>query len=279
MNEALVSVDWLAENSEDPQLVILDASMQGNVSGLTPEYPDLWISGARYFDLKGRFSDQNSHLPNTLPSPEDFTSAARDLGINDDSKIVIYDNIGIYSAPRAWWMFRSMGHQNVAVLDGGLSAWKNAGHATEKPEDAQHEKGNFVASFDPQKFRSADDVLDNVSWKNFVTIDARSAGRFAGTAPEPRKELKSGHIPDSVNLPYPEVLDGSFMKSKKKLLEIFARINPLAKPMTFSCGSGLTACIILLAAEVAGRKELSVYDGSWTDWAGRENFPIASEAK
>ncbi|MGB3466317.1 MAG: sulfurtransferase [Cyclobacteriaceae bacterium] len=277
MKTPLVSKDWLTDNIDDPQLVILDASMKNNVAGRSPEFPDISIRGARYFDLKGKFSDVNSSLPNTLPAPSVFEKAARELGINRDSKIVVYDNLGIYSAPRVWWMFNAMGHDQVAVLDGGLSAWKKAGLPVEETEHQAYPHGDFTASFDKEKLKNAEQVLENIKRKDFVTIDARSEGRFSGATPEPRKESRSGHVPGSVNLPYTSVLNDNFYKPETELRKIFISVNPQNKPMTFTCGSGLTACIILLAAELAGTDHKSVYDGSWTEWGSLKNFPVATD--
>ncbi|GLR16387.1 sulfurtransferase [Portibacter lacus] len=256
------SVDWLHAHLNDENIIILDASLKAKKERVCQ------IPNARYFDLPGKFSDISSQFPNTMPSASQFEKEARALGINNDSTIIIYDNMGVYSAPRVWYMFKSMGHQDVHVLDGGLPAWEDRQFTTEDLSNEKYESGDFTAKFNEDSIKSTFDILQNIDSRKSQLIDARSEGRFNGTAPEPRAELKSGSIPGSVNIPFSRVLENGKYKSKSELEQIF---NP-EKPMIFTCGSGLTACILLLAAEIAHDHPKSVYDGSWTEWALTHNL-------
>lgn len=274
MKDTLVSANWLRAHQTNSEVVVLDASPLTNISGLRSNYKELVIPGARYFDLKGKFSDPAGPFPNTLPSAADFEREARLLGINNNSWIVIYDNLGIYTSPRVWWMFRTMGHQHVHVLNGGLPCWVEEEYPTTDAHDTDFSSGNFRAKYQPQAVKSLNQLLENIDTKSSQVIDARSSGRFRGTAPEPREGLSSGHIPGSCNLPFEEVLENGKYKSDQALLEVFKRLPLGNQPLTFSCGSGLTACIILLAAELVLTNPKSVFDGSWTEWASTEGAPI-----
>ncbi len=271
----LVSADWLAENLDDPQLVILDASIKTKLVKTPPISTTLRIPGARFFDLKGAFSDKESNLPNTLPSTEAFTAGVRELGINQDSKIVVYDNFGVYSSPRVWWMFKAMGHAEVAVLDGGLKAWVENEYICEWIEDQNINPGNFEGKLQPSLMKDATYIKEHLDDNNIAIIDARSEGRFKGMAPEPRAGLKGGHIPNSLNLPWAQVIkDGQFL-SKEELKTLFDSFNINDKTLVFTCGSGLSACIILLASELISGQPKAIYDGSWSEW-GQESkdYPV-----
>ncbi len=270
----LVTVDWLSENLNHPDLVILDVSLESNVANIEVEFPNIQIKGALYFDLKGKFSDPNNKLPNTLPNPEEFAKESRKLGINNNSIIVVYDNIGIYASPRVWWMFKSMGHKHISVLDGGLPEWIQKEKPTEKFQKQTIKEGDFKANLHLEFQKNASEIFQNINSKEAIVVDARSKGRFCGLIPETRENLKSGHIPGSVNLPFLEVLRDGKLLPKEKLLQIFEKQNLLNSPLLFTCGSGLTACILIVASEIIGNKTNYLYDGSWTEWGQLEGVPI-----
>ncbi|MEM6628215.1 MAG: rhodanese-like domain-containing protein [Bacteroidota bacterium] len=274
----VVSVQWLRENLTDQELIILDASPASNKSSLPSHFPGMRIPGARYFDLKHKFSDPNAEMPNTLPQPEAFQGECQALGINQSSKIVVYDNLGIYSSPRVWWMFKAMGHDRVSVLNGGLVEWGKHDYPMEERTEASYERGDFVVKPGSTFKKEMEDILQNLETKTSVVLDARSKGRFDGTAPEPREGLSSGHIPHSKSLPFSQVLEEGKFKSTNELKELFEVLNPEEKPLIFSCGSGLTACITYLAAELATDAPKSVYDGSWTEWAQKQAGLIEKNA-
>ncbi|MEM7105695.1 MAG: sulfurtransferase [Bacteroidota bacterium] len=269
---ALVSVDWLQENINNKDLILLDASLEKTVSGEQSTNNHQTIPKARYFDLKGRFSDKTSTLPNTFPSQEQFEHECQKLGINQNSLIVVFDNRGIYSSPRVWWMFKTMGHEQVVVLDGGLKAWIQKGLSTEKRVSQTYEPGNFKANLQKASVKYFQDIKSNIDNPSFIVVDVRSEGRFNGTENEPRKHLESGHIPGSINLPYKSVLTNNQFKPKAELQEQFETRKLGDQDLVFSCGSGLTACIVLLASEIAFKKSRQVYDGSWTEWAEKNNL-------
>lgn len=272
--QTVVSPNWLNENLNNANLVVLDASPKSNVSGLDTEFSEIQIKKARYFDLDNKFSDPKTTLPHMLPTPTDFEKEARKLGINNTSEIVVYDNLGIYSSPRVWWMFKVMGHINVKVLDGGLPAWVKLGFETEPIQTGNYTEGNFISQYHSKDVKDFDFVKMNLESQKSIIIDARSNGRFNGTAPEPREWVKSGHIPNSINIPFESLLENGKFKSKDELKTIFQQHDLKNRELVFSCGSGLTACINLLAAEIIMDNPKSVYDGSWTEWAQRKNAPI-----
>ena len=271
----LVSVDWLLEHLENESLLILDATIP-KVGSKKIEFLEekSQIKKAHFFDLKD-FSDAEAPLPNTMLTGEKFQQKAKQFGINNNHCIVVYDDLGIYSSPRVWWMFQLMGFENIAVLDGGFPEWKAKKYPIEKFSHKTLSKGNFTANYHFEKITFMTDVLANVSSKKYLVLDARSEGRFFGTEPEPRKEVRGGHIPNSKSLPHTDILDGTKMKPTDELKMIFETKNPENKPLIFSCGSGITASILALGAIIAGIKNHSVYDGSWTEW-GLSNSPINS---
>lgn len=271
----IVSVDWLSKNMDEPDLIILDATIQ-KVGAVNSDENEnhLGISGARFFDIKKKFSNKNTDLPNMLPDAEAFSSACQELGINKQSKIVVYDHLGVYSSPRVWWMFHAMGHTQIAVLDGGLPEWIRAGNSLGELSDDYSPFGNFEANYQEELVINAGQVLENLQNPIAEIFDARSAGRFNATAPEPRAGLRGGHIPGSFSLPYGQVLREGKFKSPEEIHEIFRSYDLNNSKLIFSCGSGITASIILLAAELAGYKNGAVYDGSWSEWGDGDSYPV-----
>lgn len=264
--QSIVSAKWLRDHISKDKLIVLDASMIPVTGSQTTNTADT-IPGALFFDLKNRFSDQKSPFPNTLPSEAQFEQECQKLGIDADHKVVVYDSKGVYSSPRVWWMFKAMGHEDVAVLDGGLPEWKKMDYPTDTTATTADKRGNFKATLRKDYIKNYEEILENIELGTFCVLDARSSGRFEGTAPEPRKGLKSGHIPGSVNVPFEEVLTEGKFKTVEELKTIFSEKKLPHDQLVFSCGSGLTACIILLASSLAGHKSKTIYDGSWTEWA------------
>ncbi len=261
-----VSVTWVHEHLKATNLVILDTSIPKVTDTSEKNVSSLKIPGTRFFDIKHKFSRTDAPFPNTFPSEGQFTREARRLGINSNSALVIYDDKGLYSSPRAWWMFRAMGHKNVAVLDGGLPLWEAAGYETEEYSPYPGDSGNFTAHYDGISFVDFEMVKTSMEANTHRLIDARSEERFTGMVPEPRKGLRSGTIPGSSNLPYTALLNNGRLKKESELMALFREKITEQDRCVFSCGSGITACVLALGATLAGYKNLAVYDGSWTEW-------------
>lgn len=281
LQNPLVSVNWLWQHFDASNLIILDSSIPkiGEVKSNAINKVRTQIKNARFFDLKMTFSNLSSEYPTTMPSSEKFSEAARQLGINKDSAIIVYDDLGIYSSPRVWWMFKAMGHKNIAVLDGGLPEWEKAGFPIEKAKIYVGETGDFTTKYYRDMMSDYKDVLNAINNEHELVIDARAKNRFNGTEPESREGLRSGHIPRSVNLPYTELIKDDKIISKEKLSEIFSKFNPIEDSFIFTCGSGITACILALGAEMVGFKKMSIYDGSWTEWGSRIELPIENNSR
>lgn len=276
INKSIVSVDWLFENLNNEHLLIFDAT----IPKVTAKKEEIsmdekqQIVGATFFDIQKLFSDENAAFPNTVLSAKEFEIKAQQLGVQNESCIVVYDDLGIYSSPRVWWMFQLMGFTNIAVLDGGFPAWNANKYPVEKQISHPKRKGNFTVNYQSEKIKYTADVLSATKNEKILIADARSKGRFLATEPEPRSDIKGGRIPNSVNLPYSEIVENNVMKSEADLKAVFQKINPNNKELIFSCGSGITAAVLALGADVAGFKNHSVYDGSWTEWGSTEGLPI-----
>jgi len=274
----LVSTDWLAERLDAPDVKILDASY--SLSRDRPadaHYKQEHIPGARYFDID-EIADTSNPLPHMLPSPEKFVSRVCKMGVGDGDKVVIYDDVGVYSAPRAWWMFRVMGHDDVAVLNGGLPKWKAEGRALESDPPAQPQEKHFTARMQGELVRDLDDMRRICSQGGAQIVDARSAERFHAIAPEPRPTGRAGHIPGSLNLCYAALLnaDGT-LRSPEEIRQLFETVQvDLNKQIVTTCGSGVTACILALGLAMAGYERAAVYDGSWTEWSEAPDTPVAT---
>lgn len=275
--KTLVSTTWLAAHLNDPDLRLIDASWylpSMNRNGRA-EYNAAHIAGARFFDIE-EISDSRSTLPHMAPPPEKFISKMRAMGVGDGHQVVIYDGIGLFSAPRVWWTFRLMGKTDVAVLDGGLPKWVAEGRPTEDMPTIVRDR-HMTVSRQNHLVKDVTQVAHAAKLGHAEIIDARPSARFRGEAPEPRAGLRLGHIPGAKNLPYSMLLnEGGTMKDPSALRAAFAEAGvDLTKPAITSCGSGVTAAILSLALERIGHRDHSLYDGSWAEWGMYDDLDVA----
>jgi len=272
----LVSTEWLAARLNAPDIRILDGSMYlpGTGKDGREEYEKAHIPEARFFDID-EISDSNSPLPHMLPPVEKFVSRVRAMGIGDGHRVVVYDQQGIYSAARVWWMFRVFGHQDVAVLDGGLPKWLAEGRpVTDEIPDPRER--HFTGRRNASMVRDVTQMAGAAKLRGEQIVDARAATRFRGEAPEPRAGLRSGHIPGSRNVPFTDLLNpDKTMKSVDETRAIFEAAGvDLKQPIVTSCGSGVTAAVLTLALHRMGHTRNAVYDGSWVEWGAYPDLEV-----
>ena len=272
----LVSTDWLAKHLDAPDVRVVDGSHHLPDAGrdARAEFEEAHIPGAVFFEIDD-ISDGSSGLPHMAPSSEKFASRVRKLGLGDGNRIIIYDNSDLWSAARVWWMFRLFGHQDVAVLDGGLARWRAEGHPVDDLPEPPRER-HFTPRRDTTLIRDVTEVARAAKVGDAQIIDARGPGRFSGAEAEPREGLRSGHIPGSINVCYKDLLDEGVLRPEKELRTIFDRAGvDMSKPIITTCGSGITAAVLGLALTRIGHRDWGLYDGSWAEWGAFDELPIA----
>ena len=277
---ALVSTQWLEDHLSAPDIRIIDASWHMPASGrdARSEFETMHIPGATFFDID-EICDSDNPLPHMLPSSEKMSSRMRQLGLGDGNRIIVYDSSNVCSSARVWWMLKIFGHHDVAVLDGGLRKWT----MEERPvEDlpAKTRERHFTARVDTTLIRNCEQIKQNLDTQKEQIVDARSPARFPGQEQDPRPGIRSGHIPNALNVPFSKLLNESdyTFKSPDEIRTIFEKAGvDLNKPITTSCGSGITAAVLTLGLYMVGHRHVALYDGSWSEWGAKEDCPVATE--
>ncbi len=277
---SLVDVEWLHQHLDDPQLIIFDASwhMPGTQRDAYEEWRSEHIKGAQFFDFDQKICAPNTELPHMMADVETFTAEVQKLGLNEDSVVVVYDSLCMFTAPRVWWMLRAMGFYNCAILDGGLPAWHRAGYDVDSEEESDApQSGNFMAKPLDNLFCGVEEVSEALQGDTVAVVDARPSPRYRGDVDEPRPGLRRGHMPGASNLPFPDMFENGVMKSEEQLKTLLADHFSPDQHNICSCGSGVTACVIAFAAHLLGNDNTSVYDGSWSEWGLPGDLPVVTE--
>lgn len=287
-DKAFIDCQWLSDHLGDADIKLLDGSwyLPGQQRNAKSEFLARRIPGARFFDIDA-IADASTGLPHMLPSPEGFSAAAESMGINNDDWIIVYDGIGLFSAPRVWWMFRVFGHHRVKILHGGLPAWQDSGRALQSGCDYSElpplssTSRPFQARLRSELVMDFDSLAAAIDEGSVDVLDARGPGRFAGLEPEPRPGLRAGHMPNALNLPFTRLLNeqGTSLLDNGSLREVFSShgVSP-ERPIVASCGSGITACILALGLFVTEGVEVAVYDGSWAEWGAHPGATVVVNA-